>query len=169
MGMVKTRRTAIGRYWISAEGRRRLRSFWVDEDGSTCFACGFDGGLERAHLVPYEMGGADEPANLVILCRRCHKDAPDLADPTAMLRWIERRESYNDYLSREFVPDLRAELDGLSGAERAGITSVPWPVYMGRVVELAEDRGSHSGRMAAYAWAAAEAAREFAAVPLLAH
>lgn len=33
-----------------------------------------DGQLEVHHILPVSMGGGDEPANLVTLCKDCHKE-----------------------------------------------------------------------------------------------
>lgn len=84
----------------------------------SCFACGWmaadpdddpvlwdvwdRASLERCHLVPHALGGTDEPANLVLLCGRCHAEAPDVGDPRYMLRWIAVRE----YWGRAFVREL---------------------------------------------------------------
>lgn len=48
--------------------------------------------LERCHLVPRMLGGADCPENLVLLCNECHRDAPDVGDASYMLGWMARRE-----------------------------------------------------------------------------
>lgn len=44
--------------------------------------------LERCHIVPDSLGGEDTPSNFVILCRRCHLDNPNVADPEIMWDWL---------------------------------------------------------------------------------
>jgi hypothetical protein len=128
-----TTRAAIAEYWLdTAEGRERLpeneaRFDWGEPN---CFACGFWGTtddeppdvwkawnrarLDRCHLVPRTLGGDDQPANLVLLCSRCHRDAPNVADPTYMLRWIADRGSW-----------VTRELSLIEGAiDRAGFRDV---------------------------------------------
>ncbi|MGA4875408.1 HNH endonuclease [Streptomyces lydicamycinicus] len=71
-----------------------------------CFACGWfsecweektprarwrRARLERAHIVPRSLGGPDTADNLLLLCRPCHEDSPDWADPRQMARWIATR------------------------------------------------------------------------------
>lgn len=110
MAGVKISRAKIAEYWLgSEEGRRRYPSnpALMDFGEPHCFACGEPGrwpegrlwslwnqsGLERCHLVPRMLGGADTPENLVLLCNECHHEAPDVGDPSYMLDWMTRRES----------------------------------------------------------------------------
>ena len=44
----------------------------------------------RAHIVPRSLGGSDTADNLIILCRRCHLQAPDVADKDFMWEWIRK-------------------------------------------------------------------------------
>lgn len=44
-------------------------------DGGRCVQCGAADRLEAHHIVPLAAGGANEPANLVTLCRTCHAEA----------------------------------------------------------------------------------------------
>ena len=40
-------------------------------------------------IIPKALGGTDEPSNLVLLCSRCHLEAPEENDPEAMWKWIK--------------------------------------------------------------------------------
>jgi hypothetical protein len=62
--------------------------------------------LHRCHLVPDALGGADAPENLVLLCARCHAEAPDVADPQYMLNWISEHESWGALVAREIQAAL---------------------------------------------------------------
>jgi 5-methylcytosine-specific restriction endonuclease McrA len=109
---ITTSKARIAEYWLGTEpGRARLpgNAALMDFGEPSCFACGFmatdpdepprlwsvwnRARLQRCHLVPRMLGGADTPENLVLLCDSCHRDAPDVGDPRYMLAWIERRES----------------------------------------------------------------------------
>jgi hypothetical protein len=68
--------------------------------------------LTGCHLVPHALGGPDRPENLVLLCGRCHRDAPDVRDPEYMLRWIADRDHWGVALQRELEKAL----------ERAAVT-----------------------------------------------
>jgi hypothetical protein len=83
-------RKAIYDYWVKAGGIADMEDF----DHDSCFACGWAGGVDRAHIISRASGGGESPGNLVLLCRRCHHEAPDLDDLGAMLRFIKTRELY---------------------------------------------------------------------------
>lgn len=53
-----------------------------------CRRCGCRRRLERCHIVPDSLGGEDTPSNFVILCKRCHLDNPNVADPEVMWDWM---------------------------------------------------------------------------------
>jgi hypothetical protein len=50
-----------------------------DGDHSICWACGMvsEQSLERAHILPRNIGGTDDVANLHMLCVLCHKISED--------------------------------------------------------------------------------------------
>ena len=70
----RIRETEVGTDWDLAEKR--------------CWRCGKETELQRCHLIPDSLGGKDEPENLVLLCKRCHADGPNVADPEIMWDWI---------------------------------------------------------------------------------
>lgn len=84
---VVTSKMAIAEYWASQEALDNGDPLLcIDIGEPSCWACqmmltDFDGQadayakvghLERCHLIPHAEGGADEPANLVLLCSHCH-------------------------------------------------------------------------------------------------
>jgi len=80
---------------IHEDGRNRhaippsIRAAVLARDRYRCRTpgCGNRQFLELHHLVPREQGGANDPANLVTLCQRCHRflhDRPDAADALAL-------------------------------------------------------------------------------------
>jgi HNH endonuclease len=114
---LRTQKSAIAEYWLGTpEGRARLpgNAALIDFGEPSCFACGWmaadpdaepilwrvweDALLERCHLVPHALGGLDSPYNLVLLCGRCHRDAPDVRNAGYMLAWICDRESWGSAL-----------------------------------------------------------------------
>lgn len=108
------KKSAIAWYWFATEAGRRRASFQsrVDIGEPCCFACSFyvdrydldwSSGflaiwenaryLVRCHLVPKSLGGSPDASNMVLLCKHCHDNAPDVNDPNVMLRWVERQKS----------------------------------------------------------------------------
>jgi hypothetical protein len=123
---IKTRKAAIAEYWLGThEGRARLpgNAALMDLGEPSCFACGWmaadadaepvlwrvwdEAFLERCHLVPHALGGPDSPDNLVLLCGRCHSDAPNVGNVEYMLRWIGDREYWGSALGHEIEEAIR--------------------------------------------------------------
>jgi 5-methylcytosine-specific restriction endonuclease McrA len=145
---IRTPKAKIAEYWLGTrEGRDRLpqNAALVDLGEPHCFACGWPATdpneppriwsvwnkarLERSHLVPRMLGGADSPGNLVLLCPDCHRDAPDVGDPTYMLAWITRRESRFVRWRRAIeeaidAAGLRSDLESLSFDDVRGSDTV---------------------------------------------
>ena len=100
------RRIKIVEYWRSVEPR-----FVESPAFPACFACGFDGydqwkswatdQLEEAHIIAESIGGTREPGNLLLLCRRCHRDAPMTAAVWIMLDWVRKRQPYVEFMVTE--------------------------------------------------------------------
>jgi hypothetical protein len=130
---IRTRKSAIAEYWLGTEeGRTRLpgNSALVDFGEPGCFACGWmatdpdeppdiwrvwdRASLERCHLVPAALGGPDAPDSLVLLCARCHVEAPDVGDPEYMLSWISAHDSWGSL----FIRELQAAMERHEVQER---------------------------------------------------
>ena len=104
---------AIAEYWSERGIFHRL-----DLDYPGCFACGArrqdEAGwnqvrLERCHLIAEAQGGTRDVSNLVILCKRCHREAPVVGvSPQPMIDWINRQEYYGVRMLRRIDAELRA-------------------------------------------------------------
>ena len=58
-----------------------------------CWRCGEIRRLQRCHIVPASVGGADTPANYILLCNACHEVAPNIKNPNRMLEWLHSTPS----------------------------------------------------------------------------
>lgn len=74
-------------YWARVEDECGLAVDWA-EAHELCWRCGYKTKLERCHIVPASLGGAATPDNLVLLCRRCHREAPNHQNPEFMWIWL---------------------------------------------------------------------------------
>ena len=88
---IKTKKEEIVDYWFSRVDESGL-SIDASEAHERCWRCGYEHSLERCHIIPDSLGGEDEPSNLVLLCRRCHLDNPNVTDPQIMWDWIRSYE-----------------------------------------------------------------------------
>jgi len=85
--MPNTKHADIVEYWSQHENECGLSVDWT-EAHERCWRCGYKSKLERCHITPDSLCGADEPANLVLLCGRCHREAPNVKNPKFMWIWI---------------------------------------------------------------------------------
>ncbi|MBD2614080.1 HNH endonuclease [Nostoc punctiforme FACHB-252] len=74
-------------YWERREDESGLAVDWLDAN-KRCWRCGYKSRLQRCHIVPHSLGGSEAPSNLVLLCHRCHREAPNVADPRFMWIWL---------------------------------------------------------------------------------
>lgn len=71
----------------------RLRKKVLERDGHICRACGFDGSLEVHHMKAVVYGGKSTMENLISLCEKCHRLAPEDGIESNM-DFIENRNEY---------------------------------------------------------------------------
>jgi 5-methylcytosine-specific restriction endonuclease McrA len=121
-----TSKAKIFKYW---ENRAHLYlGCDIDVDFPSCWACGYDGFreanedvevyenwnrqryLERCHIIPKAHMGCNCEANLVLLCRKCHRVSPDTRSAELFVRWLNGRKSWWEITYKEIV-DAALELD----------------------------------------------------------
>lgn len=84
---IKTPVKEIVEYWSKHQDECGLSVDW-SEAHERCWRCGYKKRLQKCHIIPDSLGGKDEPSNLVLLCARCHIDAPNVESKTFMWDWI---------------------------------------------------------------------------------
>ncbi len=84
---IKTKISEAIEYWAQRIDESGLSVDWA-EAATHCWRCGCEKNLERFHIIPDSLGGKDEPANIVLLCKRCHIDGPNINDSDVMWDWI---------------------------------------------------------------------------------
>lgn len=85
---IKTTISQAVDYWSKRVDECGLSVDWA-EAHTHCWRCGCEKNLERSHIVPDSLGGEDAPHNIVLLCKRCHVDGPNVTDPEIMWDWIK--------------------------------------------------------------------------------
>jgi hypothetical protein len=73
---------------------QRISKLVRQRDKNACQCCYVSGDavkIEVHHIQPLSLGGSDSEDNLICLCARCHKGAPD--DPAEFLFYQKRRGS----------------------------------------------------------------------------
>ena len=76
-------------YWTKHECESGLSVDWA-EAHERCWRCARKIRLEKCHIIPRALGGKDKPENLVLLCQRCHREAPNVSDPSFIWIWLRR-------------------------------------------------------------------------------
>jgi ribosomal protein L37E len=74
-------------YWSMREDECGLGIDWA-EAHERCWRCGYKSVLHPCHIVPDSLGGKNATWNLVLLCGRCHREAPNVADARFMWIWM---------------------------------------------------------------------------------
>jgi hypothetical protein len=80
-------------YWSQHECESGLAVDWA-EAHKRCWGCGrrkWKRNFDRCHIIPRSLGGSNSADNLVLLCQRCHKQAPNVIDPSFMWFWLRSR------------------------------------------------------------------------------
>ncbi|WP_186763171.1 HNH endonuclease [Lentzea tibetensis] len=74
-------------YWQKKEDESGLAVDW-SEAHERCWRCAYKARLEKCHIIPDSLGGTATPDNFVLLCGRCHREAPNHANPRYMWVWL---------------------------------------------------------------------------------
>lgn len=92
-----SRKEIVG-HWRSREDECGLGVDW-SEAAERCWRCGYKSVLHPCHVFPHSFGGPARPSNLVLLCGRCHREAPNVADARFMWIWLRSTcvQSYDTY------------------------------------------------------------------------
>ena len=78
----------IVEYWEVNQCECDLGIDWSEAKGR-CWRCSKESkSIEKCHIVPHSLGGSNEPSNFVLLCKRCHREAPNVNDSRGMWDWL---------------------------------------------------------------------------------
>jgi hypothetical protein len=121
--LIKTSIEEIANYWKKNNtiSETQLNFDWFDAH-THCWNCGDNKysesdrvRLERAHIIPESLGGDDIPSNYVLLCRECHRQAPNTCDKENMWDWIKDNKKsisfYDTYRFQEVISILELKED----------------------------------------------------------
>jgi hypothetical protein len=95
---ITTTSNNIVEFWTSRIDESELSIDFADAN-ERCWRCGYKSKLHRCHIIPDSLGGEDSPSNLVLLCRRCHIEAPNIQDKDFFWDWLkaQRTALYDSY------------------------------------------------------------------------
>lgn len=90
---IKTTKKQIIDYWETKVDESDL-SIDFSEANERCWRCGYKTVLHRCHIIPDSLGGKDSPHNLVLLCNRCHREAPNINDFEFFWDWLKAQKAF---------------------------------------------------------------------------
>lgn len=125
-------------YWSSRVPESDLGVDWVDAH-IYCWRCGTASGFQRCHIVPRSLGGTDGPENTICLCPRCHDQAPDVADPEFMWKWV--KETHAEIY--DLFWHLRAVKEAV--AFGADLSEIDWDKYSQNIKKVSPHLGQGMG------------------------
>ena len=143
-------------YWMRYVDESELSVDWA-EANDHCWRCGCRHNLQRCHIIPDSLGGMDAPENIVLLCDRCHKEAPNVTDPEIMWDWIKAYKvpfyenfwqilagrEYEFIYGKKYIQELK---DILSSAQ-VSLDEENINIMMKSIIKNAcEDAGMHFGQ-----------------------
>lgn len=102
----KTPISEIVDYWAPRIDECDLSVDWSEAE-EYCWNCGSPKDLTRCHIVARSLGGQDIPSNYVVLCRKCHEEAPNVEDPRIMWDWLIAHKA--SFYKTHFVVEGRRE------------------------------------------------------------
>ncbi|MEU6777142.1 HNH endonuclease [Streptomyces sp. NPDC046759] len=155
---------------------------YLGMDEAACLVC-WRTPVERAHVVPLQLGGSNDVRNFALLCAAHHAEAPDVADAESFWAWVDYAElrdspdtwrdapdQLKDRLRRKgvrigvgerarlsFFAAVKQELKSLYGWTDADFEIKDWLAFMDEVQRvLDEATGRHFGvdkKVSTHAWA----------------
>lgn len=102
---IKTTKEQMIEFWETKIKQEDIGISW-QEAKERCWRCGHKGDLQRCHIVPDSLGGKDAPENLVLLCKKCHAEAPNVQDNAIMWDWIK---AYHTFFYDTYWTDRQLE------------------------------------------------------------
>lgn len=88
---IKTTIKETVEYWSKIIDESEL-SIDFSEADERCWRCAYKSNLHRCHIIPDSLGGVDAPYNLVLLCNRCHIEAPNINDKDFFWEWLRAQK-----------------------------------------------------------------------------
>jgi hypothetical protein len=67
--------------------------------------------IERCHVVPRALGGSNDPANFVLLCKHCHLENPNVDNEVSYFKWLQSHKSRIEILSDEIQHLAKGMID----------------------------------------------------------
>lgn len=112
-----------------------------------CWACGVKkskiASLDKCHILPYALGGSNEPSNFFLMCGDCHDLSPDSAFPDIFFRWVRHREAYTNKYLQDILDVMQPYMSQLNDQQLNSVSND----LLDTVASSFEYVGSHGGKI----------------------
>jgi hypothetical protein len=88
-----TSQEEIRDYWFNSN-EQFIKNFDYEDALKICWKCTKTRPLEKCHIIPKSLNGADAPNNLVLLCKECHVQNPNVNDKEYYISWLNKTKNY---------------------------------------------------------------------------
>jgi len=90
---IKAKNEEIIEYWSRIIDEADIAVDWCDAS-IRCWRCARERKtLERCHIVPASLGGSEDVSNLILLCKECHQESPDVMESKFIWDWIKNTKA----------------------------------------------------------------------------
>jgi len=97
----------------------QIHKYWslilwdMPDNVKTCWACGFEGYIHRAHIKARCCGGSDDVNNMILICSDCHKLQEVVCDTEqGRKEFVESLMDGAPYMTKR-IRDLQNRFDNL--------------------------------------------------------
>lgn len=132
----------IWQYWSDNGIQRGLDDTRYDNacEFNVCVCCGRESSkLERAHIIPHSLGGSNDVSNYILLCSKCHRESPDIANESALIEWMNEQPTEMESLLRL----IQQEMDKYNKETQMTVNEI---FIKETFSELFKKAGAHGGR-----------------------
>ncbi|EPW1408059.1 HNH endonuclease, partial [Salmonella enterica subsp. enterica serovar Javiana] len=95
--------------------------------------------LERAHIIPHSLGGSNDVSNYILLCSKCHRESPDIANESALIEWMNEQPTEMESMLRL----IQQEMDKYNKETQMTVNEI---LIKETFSELFKKAGTHGGR-----------------------
>ncbi|ECY6091243.1 HNH endonuclease, partial [Salmonella enterica subsp. enterica serovar Enteritidis] len=96
--------------------------------------------LERAHIIPHSLGGSNDVSNYILLCNKCHRESPDIANESALIEWMNGQPTEMESMLRL----IQQEMDKYNKETQMAVNEI---LIKEIFSELFKKAGAHGGRI----------------------
>jgi len=110
---IKVKNEEIVKHWSKIVDESDIAVDWCDAN-VRCWRCARKKKtLERCHIIPESLGGTGDVNNLILLCKDCHQESPDVLESKYIWEWIKNTKA--DYYNLWDIQKSFSEYEKIYG------------------------------------------------------